>query len=116
MGQHHSATYRVQIRYACDDLDMLRHRLRDIDRDIDGKLREHEVGRLLTTIDGIGPQTAACLIAELGDPAHFRNAAALAAYVGTIPALKQSGKRRTLHAGLTPSAMPACAPRCGCQR
>ncbi len=102
VGQHHSATYRLQIRYACDDLDVLRHRLRDIDRDIEGKLREHEVGRLLTTIDGIGPQTAACLIAELGDPAHFRNAAALAAYVGTIPGLKQSGKRRTPHAGLTP--------------
>jgi transposase len=101
VGQHHSATYRVQIRYACDDLDVLRHRLRDIDRDIEGKLREHEVGRLLTTIDGIGPQTAACLIAEVGDPAHFRNAAALAAYVGTIPGLKQSGKRRSLHAGLT---------------
>lgn len=102
VGQHHSATYRLQIRYACDDLDVLRHRLRDIDRDIEGKLREHEVGRLLTTIDGIGPQTAACLIAELGDPAHFRNAAALAAYVGTIPGLKHSGKRRPLHAGLTP--------------
>jgi transposase len=102
VGQHHSATYRLQIRYACDDLDVLRHRLRDIDRDIERKLREHEVGRLLTTIDGIGPQTAACLIAELGDPAHFRNAPALAAYVGTTPGLKQSGKRRTLHAGLTP--------------
>jgi len=102
VGQHHSATYRLQIRYACDDLDVLRHRLRDIDRDIDAKLRQHEVGRLLTTIHGIGPQTAACLIAELGDPAHFRNAPALAAYVGTIPGLKQSGKRHTLHAGLTP--------------
>lgn len=102
VGQHHSATYRLQIRYACDDLDVLRHRLRDIDRDIERKRREHEVGRLLTTIDGIGPQTAACLIAELGDPAHFRNAAALAAYVGTIPGLKQSGNRRPTHAGLTP--------------
>lgn len=102
VGQHHSATYRLQIRYACDDLDVLRHRLRDIDRDIEGKLRQHEVGRLLTTIDGIGPQTAACLIAELGDPAHFRSAAALAAYVGAIPGLKQSGKRRPTHAGLTP--------------
>ena len=102
VGQHHSATYRLQIRYACDDLDVLRHRLRDIDRDIEGKLREHEVGRLLTTIDGIGPQTAACLIAELGNPAHFRSAAALAAYVGAIPGLKQSGKHRPTHAGLTP--------------
>ena len=40
------------------------------------------------------PQTAARVIAEVGDPAHFRAAGALAAYVGTIPALKQSGKRK----------------------
>jgi transposase len=102
VGQHHSATYRLQIRYACDDLDVLRRRLRDIDRDVEGKLREHAVGRLLTTINGIGTNTAACVIAEVGDPAHFRSASALAAYVGTIPALKQSGKRQFARAAVTP--------------
>jgi transposase len=102
VGQHHSATYRLQIRYACDDLDTLRRRLRDIDRDLDGKLREHEVGRLLTTIDGIGTQTAARVIAAVGDPAHFRSGSALAAYVGAIPALKQSGKRQPVRGALTP--------------
>ena len=102
VGQHHSATYRLQIRYACDDLDTLRRRLRDLDRDLDGKLREHEVGRLLTTIDGIGTQTAARVIAAVGDPAHFRSGSALAAYVGTIPALKQSGKRQPARGALTP--------------
>lgn len=101
VGQHHSATYRVQVRYACQDLDTLRSRLRDLDRDLEGKLREHEVGRLLTTIDGVGPTTAARVIAEVGDPAHFRSAAALAAYVGVIPELKQSGKRHPTRAGLT---------------
>ena len=102
VGQHHSATYRLQIRYACDDLDTLRRRLRDLDRDLDGKLREHEVGRLLTTIDGIGTQTAARVIAAVGDPAHFRSGSALAAYVGAIPALKQSGKRQTTRTAITP--------------
>jgi transposase len=102
VGHHHSAAYRVQVRYACQDLDTLRRRLRELDRDIEGKLREHEVGRLLTTIDGIGPQTAAFVIGEVGDPAHFRSAAALAAYVGTIPGLKQSGKHNTSRAALTP--------------
>jgi transposase len=33
------------------------------------------------------------LIAELGDPSRFRNAAALASYVGVVPRLRQSGKR-----------------------
>jgi transposase len=80
----------------------LRRRLRELDRDIDTKLSEHEVGRLLTTIDGIGPHTAAFVIAEVGDPAHFRSASALAAYVGAIPGLKQSGKRNPSRAALTP--------------
>lgn len=58
-------------------------------------------GQLLTTINGIGPHTAARLIAELGNPADFRTAAALAAYVGVIPSLARSGKRTTIRAGLT---------------
>jgi transposase len=102
VGQHHGAAYRIQVRYACQDLDLLRRRLRELDHDIEDKLREHEVGRLLTTIDGIGPHTAARVIAEVGDPAHFRNAGALAAYVGVIPGLHQSGKRTSTRAALTP--------------
>lgn len=102
VGRHHGPAYRVQVRYACEDLDLLRRRLRELDGDIAGKLAEHEIGTLLTTIDGIGPHTAACLIAELGNPARFRAASALAAYVGVIPGLKQSGKRNSARAGLTP--------------
>ena len=102
VGQHHSAAYRVQVRYACDDLDVLRRRLRELDRDIENTLRQHEVGRLLTTIDGIGANTAAFVIAEVGDPAHFRSAAALAAYVGPIPGLRHSGKRQPARAPLAP--------------
>jgi transposase len=102
VGRHHGAAYRVQVRYACEDLDTLRRRLHQLDRDIEGKLREHEVGQLLTTINGIGPHTAARLIAELGNPADFHTAAALAAYVGVIPGLSQSGKRVNTRARLTP--------------
>ncbi|MGH7565346.1 MAG: transposase, partial [Gemmatimonadota bacterium] len=70
--------------------------------DIESTLRQHEVGTLLTSIDGIGPQTAARLVAELGDPAKFRSAKALAAYVGVVPALKHSGKRQPMRAALSP--------------
>ena len=101
VGHHHSAPYRIQIRYTCEDLDTLRRRLHSLDRDIDSKLAEHEVGALLTTIDGIGPHTAARIIASVGDPAEFRNAGALCSYVGVIPAIKQSGKNRTHRGGLT---------------
>jgi transposase len=101
VGQHHGEVYRLQVRYACDDLDLLRGRLRTIEGDIERVLATHEIGSLLTTIDGIGPQTAAQLVAELGDPATFRSAAALAAYVGVMPALRQSGKRQARRAALT---------------
>jgi len=102
VGRHPGLPYRMGVRYACEDLDLLRRRLRDMDQDIHALLEQHEVGRLLTTIDGIGPTTAACLIAELGDPANFRDAAALASYVGVVPGLRQSGKQRPTRAGLSP--------------
>ena len=102
VGRHHGEAYRIQVRYACEDLDLLRRRLRTLEGDIERMLDRHEVGSLLTTIAGIGPQTAARLVAELGDPANFRSAGALAAYLGVIPGLRQSGKRMGTRAGLTP--------------
>lgn len=102
VGRHHGPAYRVQVRCACEDLDLLRRRLREIDSDIERTLKDHEVGTLLTTLDGIGPTTAARLVAELGDIASFRSAAAIASYVGAIPGLRQSGKRQATRAGLTP--------------
>lgn len=102
VGQHHGEPYRLQVGYACEDIAQLRQRLRRSEHDIERTLDTHEVGTLLTTIDGIGPQTAARLIAELGDPAQFHSAAALAAYVGVVPGLRHSGKRRPLRAPLSP--------------
>jgi transposase len=101
VGRHHGYAYRVQVQYVCQDLDILRRRLHQLDGDIDTKLSEHDIGSLLTTIDGVGTQTAARLIADLGDPSHFHSPGALAAYVGVIPALKQSGKRCGSRATLT---------------
>jgi len=102
VGRHHGPAYRVQVRYACEDLEVLRRRLRQLDSDIQRTLKDHEVGTLLTTVDGIGPTTAARLVAELGDITSFRSAAAIASYVGVIPGLRQSGKRQATRAGLTP--------------
>jgi transposase len=102
VGRHHGPAYRLQVRCTCEDLDLLRRRLRELDSDIERTLKDHEVGTLLTTLDGIGPTTAARLVAELGDIASFRSAAAIASYVGAIPGLRQSGKRQASRAGLTP--------------
>lgn len=103
VGRHHGPAYRIQVQHACEDMDLLRRRIKQLDSNIETKLGEHEVGSLLTTIDGLGTQTAAKLVAELGDPAaSFHSAEALAAYVGAVPALRQSGKRSPIRAGLTP--------------
>jgi transposase len=102
VGQHHSAAYRLQVQDICEDLDVLRRRLRTLDRDIARLLERHEIGTLLTTIDGIGPQTAARLVATFGDFRGIRSGAALASYVGAIPGLRQSGKRTSARASLTP--------------
>jgi transposase len=73
---------------------VLRRRLKDLARDVERKLDDHEVGKLLMTIEGLGPLTAACLIVELGDPARFDSPGAIASYVGVIPRIRQSGKKR----------------------
>jgi transposase len=102
VGQHHGEPYRLQVRYACEDLDLWRGRLRTVERDIERLVEAHDVGQLLTTIPGIGAQTAARLIARVGDPADFRSGGALAAFVGAVPGLRQSGKRQGQRAGLHP--------------
>lgn len=101
VGAHHGDAYQLQVRTLCEDITTLRNRLRQLDGDIERTLATHEVGQLLTTIDGIGPHTAARLIAELRDPAAFRDANALAAYVGVVPATNQSGKRQPLRAAVS---------------
>ena len=101
VGQHHGEAYRIQVECACETLALLRKQLRRVERDIGTKLDAHEVGKLLTTIDGIGPTTAARIIAECGDPADFRDAKALASYLGLVPSLRHSGKRIGMRAGLT---------------
>lgn len=99
VGRHHGHAYQVQAKYFCEDIDLLRRRIKDLDRDIESSVDKNEIGKLLTTIDGIGPTTAARLIAVLGNPADFRDERALSSYVGVVPELRQSGKRLANRAG-----------------
>jgi transposase len=50
VGAHHGEPYRLQLRYACEDIDLLRRRLRALEGDIERRLMQHEVGKLLTTM------------------------------------------------------------------
>lgn len=102
VGQHHGPAYKLQARHICQDLDTWRKRLAEIEHDIEDLLDTHVLGKLITSIDGIGPQTAARIIAASGDPAHFKNASAFAAFVGVVPGLRQSGKQTSMRAGIGP--------------
>ncbi|MCW2240971.1 transposase [Azospirillum canadense] len=94
--------YRARIRHACENLALWRARLLGIDAMIEKLLEDHQAGRLLTLIKGIGTTAAARLVAELDDPARFRSPEALASYIGLVPALKHSGKQAPKRAGLLP--------------
>jgi transposase len=100
VGRHHGEVYRTQVRFACEDLDVLRRRIRSLSDQIEETLDRHEVGKLLTSIEGIGAQTAARLVAELGDIAQFRDAGAIASYIGIVPGLKLSGMKTGKRAGI----------------
>ena len=116
VGQHQTEPYERQVRYACQDILAMRARARELESEIQHRLEGDEVGNLLTTIPGISTLTAAAIIAEAGNPARFRDAAAFASYVGVIPRLHQSGKRNfsgksTVPLGnsrLQASALDAC--------
>src|SRR4026208_2159012 len=71
VGQHHAEVYRVEVRYTCEDLDVLRRGRRALGRDSERLGEAPEVGRLLTTIPGIGPQTSARLVATFRDFSSF---------------------------------------------
>lgn len=102
VGRHHAAVYRAEVQHTCDDLRALRERLRNLAEDIEQRVKEHPIASLLTSIVGVGVLTAAQLVATVGDPARFRNAAALAAYIGVVPGTQHSGLRRPGQAPLSP--------------
>lgn len=102
VGQHHGPAFQLEVRYLCEHIRLLKKQLKTLEADIERKLQDNEVGKLLTTIPGIGPQTSARIIAAVVDPARFRDGAAFASYLGVVPGLKHSGKHAPLRAGLSP--------------
>jgi transposase len=98
----HGSAYRAEMVYLCDEIDAMRRRLEDLACDIAQRVGKHPVASLITTIEGIASLSAARIIAAVGDPARFRNGAALAAYVGAVPGTQTSGLRRPGHASLSP--------------
>jgi transposase len=72
-------------------IDSLNRRVRRLPRE------ESDVAALATQLPGIGAQSAATLLAELGDPKRFAGPRAVAAYAGLVPRVNQSAD--TAHHG-----------------
>jgi len=53
--------------------------------------KDYELVKLLTTIPGVGVETAVLLLLEIEDPHRFESAKKMAAYFGVHPTYKQSG-------------------------
>jgi transposase len=93
VGAHHGDPYQRQVRYFCEDIELLRRRLAELDDEIENAVDKDELATLLTTIDGIGPNSAARLIATFSDFSTFPSSKALAAFIGVAPIMNHSGKR-----------------------
>lgn len=94
--------------------------IKQLERQIDDHIDRHpglrEDAKLITSIPGLGNTTAAKVMAYLGDVRRFKNAKALAAFIGVTPRIKLSGSSvrgrsaisRNGHAGIRHSLyMPA---------
>jgi transposase len=97
-----TATAELIVPQLCDDIERFRQRISELDRSIKAAVERHELGRLLTTIPGISTQCAARLLGEVGDPSKFKSGAALASYVGVVPATSSSGSRQPTSASISP--------------
>ena len=46
VGAYHSEPYRLRIKYLCEDLVVLRRRVKDLARDVGRRVDEHDIGKL----------------------------------------------------------------------
>jgi len=68
------------------------HEQEKLDREVRRLAREDEAARRLMTVPGVGMVTALTFRHTIDDPARFRTAATVGAYLGLTPRRKQSGE------------------------
>lgn len=80
----------------CEQLTLLDHRIAQIEQEIFKAARQDDRAKRLQTIPGIGPVTAAAIIATVGDATAFRSGRDFAAWIGLTPMNKSSGGKERL--------------------
>jgi transposase len=81
-----------EIGHLLDQYDLLERQIEAADRRVAGLL-DGEIAHRLLTIPGVGPATAATLMAEIGDIGRFTDFDQLLAYAGVHPAERSSGTK-----------------------
>ena len=77
-------------------LDQLDARLASYAETIAAQAQQSEIARRLQTIAGVGPTTAAAIVATVGQPQEFRNGRQFAAWLGLVPKQHSSGGKTRL--------------------
>ena len=76
-------------------LDEIERQIEDLEEEIEEHVEESPKLKdrclLLDTIPGVGLQTAAIVVSELGSPERFESARQAAAYAGLVPSHRESG-------------------------
>ncbi|HLG18263.1 MAG TPA: IS110 family transposase [Bdellovibrionota bacterium] len=71
-------------------LESIQQTIEHLSEQIRKRAAEEKLRNVRTALPGVGPQTAATLVYELGDVNRFANAKAVAAYAGLVPRVSQS--------------------------
>jgi transposase len=85
----------LSLKYLLEAYHTSRELLLKVTRELRKQIKENynETYMLLQTVPGIGPLTAMCLIAEIGDISRFKSCKQLNSYVGLVPHSNQSGDK-----------------------
>ena len=75
-------------------LEPLNDKIAACDAELKAACAEQESTRLLMTMPGVGPVTAAAFVATIDDPQRFDRARQVPAYLGLVPKERSSGERR----------------------
>jgi transposase len=90
------ATVRELVGEQVSALDQLEERLAIYAEHIAAQARGSEVAKRLQTMAGVGPTTAAALVATVGEPREFRNGRQFAAWLGLTPKQHSTGGKTRL--------------------
>lgn len=79
-----------------DQVDLLKQRILEMDRQILKWHRANDLSRKLEGIPGVGPLVATALAASIPDPGVFRSGRDLSAWIGLVPKQNSSGGKEKL--------------------